>query len=65
MQGDYWNDFTKSGKVSDYLKYVDSAKNTSDGRRDYMGGSKEFDRMESRQDAGKSDRNGAFGHSGW
>ena len=65
MKGDSWNDFAKSGKVSDYLKYVDSARNTTDEYGECSGRMKEFNRMESMQHAGKSDGNGALGHSSW
>ena len=65
MQGDSWNDFAKSGRVSDYLKYVDSARNTTYENGEFSGRMKESNRMESMQHAGKSDGNGAFGRSGW
>ncbi|MCM1245301.1 MAG: hypothetical protein NC293_06610 [Roseburia sp.] len=65
MQSDYWNDFTKSGKISDYLKYVDSARNTADGAGEYSGKDGESYGMESVKYAGKSDWNGAVGHTGW
>ncbi len=65
MQSDYWDDFYRTGKISDYLKYVDSARNTADG----VGGNKAKDRwsdqMESVNHAGKSDGNGAFGRTSW
>lgn len=65
MQSSYWEDFYRSGKVSDYLKYVDSARNAAEGageftNKDAMSGS-----MESVQYAGKSDGNRAVGNAGW
>ncbi len=65
MQSDYWNDFYQTGKVSDYLKYVNSAGNTADSSREYKRGEKQSDQMETVRYAGKSNGNGAFGHSGW
>lgn len=65
MQSKYWDDFYQSGRVSDYLKYVNSAGNTADRKEECsnQGGSSCY--MESVQYAGKSDGNGAFGHTGW
>ncbi len=65
MQSDYWNDFYRSGKVSDYLKYVDSARNTADGTREDRTKDQWSQRMESVNHAGKSDGNGAFGRTNW
>lgn len=65
MQRDYWNDFYQTGKVSDYLKYADSAKNTWNGENTDKTGNSQSRQMESSDHAGKSDRNGAFGYSGW
>lgn len=65
MQSDYWNDFYQTGKVSDYLKYVGSARNTADGNGEYSGEKTQSYSMESVQYAGKSDGNGSFGNTGW
>lgn len=64
MQRDYWNDFYQTGKVSDYLKYADSASNKANGVKTDRAGSYES-RQETLNHAGKSDGNGAFRHSGW
>ena len=53
MNNKFWNEFYQSGKISDYLARAQSA----------FGGSRYSDEMEKMQDAGKSDRNGAFGDS--
>ena len=65
MQSNNWDKFYQSGKVSDYLKYIDSIRNAADEggenlRRDNAPGS-----MESVKYAGKSDGDGAIGHTGW
>jgi hypothetical protein len=65
MQRDYWNDFYQSGRVSDYLKYVDSSKNTASAGAELTETNNSSCLMESKGNAGKSDRNGAFGHAGW
>lgn len=65
MQSDYWNDFYQTGRVSDYLKYVDSSKNTTDSNRGFGRSDNQSCGMESMRNAGKSDRDGAFGHTGW
>ncbi len=65
MQSDYWNDFYQTGRISDYLKYVDSSKNTADSNRGFAGSDNPSCSMESMRNAGKSDRDGAFGHTGW
>lgn len=65
MQSDYWNDFYKTGKVSDYLKYVNSAGNTADGNREYSGRDNQSYGMETVKYAGKSNGNGSGGYTGW
>ena len=65
MQSNNWENFYQSGRVSDYLKYIDSARHAAEGdgsysRKDNLSGS-----MESVQYAGESDRDGALGHTGW
>lgn len=65
MQSDYWNDFYETGKVSDYLKYAGSARNTADGNREYAGKDETSFSMESVKYAGKSDGNGSFGKTSW
>lgn len=65
MQSDYWNEFYQTGRVSDYLKYVDSARNTADTPGSGTGNRESSKRMESVNDAGKGDRYGAFGNTGW
>ena len=58
----FWNEFYQSGKISDYLNYVNSSEHTARSQSAF-GGSRYSDEMEKMQDAGKSDRNGAFGDS--
>lgn len=65
MQSDYWNDFCQTGRVSDYLKYVDSSKDTRESNRGVDGRENQSGGMESMHNAGKSNRDGAFGHTGW
>lgn len=65
MQSDYWNDFTRTGKVSDYLKYVNSAGNTADASGEYPAKNNQSNSMESVRYAGKSDGDGIVGHTGW
>ena len=65
MQSNYWDDFCKTGKVSDYLKYVDSARNTAENEEKFSNRDDSSHSMESVQDAGKSDGDGAFGHTSW
>ncbi|MGN1205845.1 MAG: hypothetical protein ACI4SQ_02525 [Eubacterium sp.] len=62
MNNEFWNEFYRSGKISDYLNYVNSSEHTAHSQSAY-GNSRYSDEMEKMQDAGKSDRNGAFGYS--
>lgn len=62
MNNKFWNEFYQSGKISDYLNYVNSSEHTARSQSAF-GGSRYSDEMEKMQDAGKSDRNGAFGDS--
>ena len=62
MNNKFWNEFYQSGKISDYLNYVNSSEHTASSQSTF-GGSLYSDEMEKMQDAGKSDRNGAFGDS--
>ena len=55
MNNKFWNEFYQSGKISDYLNYVNSSEHTARSQSAF-GGSRY-------SDAGKSDRNGAFGDS--
>ncbi len=65
MQRNYWENFYHTGKVTDYLRYRDSAGDTADGSGEYPDKDKVSNRMESMQYGGKSDGNGAVGHPGW
>lgn len=66
MQSSYWEEFYRSGKVSDYLKYVDSARNAAEGEAgEYSKKDTLSDSMESVQYAGKSDGNGAVWNASW
>ena len=35
MQSNNWENFYQSGRVSDYLKYIDSARNAAEGDGGY------------------------------
>nr|MBP3598995.1 hypothetical protein [Eubacterium sp.] len=65
MQSDCWNDFYRTGKVSDYLKYVNSARDTAERTEANKSQDRWSDGMESMNHAGKSDGDGAFGRSCW
>lgn len=65
MQNDYWNDFYRTGSVSDYLKYVDSSKSTTSVNGEFLGRENQSYNMETNHYAGKSDRDGAVGNTGW
>lgn len=62
MNNKFWNEFYQSGKISDYLNYVNSSEHAAHSKSTF-GNSCYTDEREKMQDAGKSDRNGAFGDS--
>lgn len=65
MKSNNWEDFYRSGKVSDYLKYINSAKNASGNYGEYTNADNLSGSMESVQYAEKSDGDGAIRHTGW
>lgn len=65
MKSDYWNNFYQSGKVTDYLRYVDSTCNSTELERNGSDRCSQSYAMETVQYAGKSDGNGALGHVSW
>ena len=62
MHNKFWNQFYETGKISDYLKYVNAAENSSASDKIYPEGGFSGE-MEKMQHAGKSDRDGSFGYS--
>ncbi len=56
----YWNTFTRTGKVSDYLAYVGDGK-----KRDERTGWENARKEERGQREGTSNGNGAFGSYHW
>lgn len=65
MQSSNWDNFYQSGRISDYLKYIDSTRNAADAKEEYSGKDDPSGSMESVQNAGKSDGDGSIGHAGW
>ncbi len=65
MQGDYWNDFYRTGKVSDYLKYANSVRETTENKSNDCYLNQSSSQREWSKHAGKSDGNGAFGNTNW
>ena len=50
MNNKFWNEFYQSGKISDYLNYVNSSEHTARSQSAF-GGSRYSDEMEKMQDA--------------
>ena len=65
MQSNSWNDFYQSGRVSDYLKYIDSVKNSVWDDGEYLKKDNMSVGMETVRYADQGDRDGAFGHTSW
>lgn len=65
MRSNGWNDFYESGRVSDYLRYIDNVRNSTGYNDEYSKKDDMSNSMESVRYAGKSDGNGAIGHTGW
>lgn len=65
MQSNNWDNFYQSGRVSDYLKYIDAVRNAADAQGVHSGKGDSSGSMESVQYAGKSDGDGAVRHTSW
>lgn len=65
MKSNGWNDFYESGRISDYLRYVNNVRNSVGENEEYSKKDDTSDNMESVRYAGKSDGNGAGGHTSW